>query len=155
MNTLRTALLDYISMRRGLGHKFVQPEQRLGRFVTFMEQRRAHVVTRELALEWAMQPKDRRATWSLRLSDARGFAHYLRNMDLRHEVPAPDILPFPARRKPYLYTDAEIADLLAAALALPPSKAYVAGLTIVCYDFWSSAACGSAKSSTFSARMST
>jgi len=45
MSTLRSALSDYISMRRGLGYKFIQPEQR-----------RARVVTGELALEWAMQP---------------------------------------------------------------------------------------------------
>lgn len=122
MSTLRSALCDYISMRRGLGYKFIQPEQRLGRFIAFMERRRASVVTREVALEWAMQPPDRRATWSLRLSDVRGFAHYLRNIDLRHEVPASGILPFPVRRKPYLYTDVEIADLLTAAFALPPSK---------------------------------
>jgi len=56
MSTLRSALSDYISMRRGLGYKFIQPEQRLGRFIAFMEQRRARVVTGELALEWAMQP---------------------------------------------------------------------------------------------------
>lgn len=122
MSTLRSALCDYISMRRGLGYKFNQPEQRLGRFIAFMERRRASVVTRELALEWAMQPTDRRATWSLRLSDVRGFAHYLRNIDLRHEVPASGILPCPVHRKPYLYTDAEIPDLLTAAFALPPSK---------------------------------
>jgi integrase len=122
MSTLHSALSDYISMRRGLGYKFIQPEQRLGRFVAFMEQRRARVVTHELALEWAMQPTDRRATWSLRLSDVRGFAHYIRNIDLRHEVPASGTLPVPVRRKPYLYTDAEIGDLLTAALALPPSN---------------------------------
>jgi len=68
-------------------YKFIQPEQRLGRFIAFMECRRAKVVTRELALEWAMQPTDRRATWSLR-SLMYGICHYLRNIDLRHEVPA-------------------------------------------------------------------
>src|SRR5277367_6582525 len=119
MSTLRSALCDYISMRRGLGYMFIQPEQRLGRFIAFMERRRAKVVTRELALEWAMQPTDRRATWSLRLSAVRGFAHYLRNIDRRHEVPASGILPFPVRRKLYLYIDAEITDLLTAAFALP------------------------------------
>jgi hypothetical protein len=41
MSTLRSALRDYISMRRGLGYKFIQPEQRLGHFIAFMERRHA------------------------------------------------------------------------------------------------------------------
>jgi integrase len=123
MSALRLALRDYISMRRGLGHKFLQPETRLAGFVTFMDKRRARVVTRTLALQWAMQPTGRRASWSLRLADVRGFAQYLSNIDPRNEVPPCGILPWPSRCKPYLYTEKEIRDLLAAAIALPPSKA--------------------------------
>jgi integrase len=123
MSILRTAVRDYISMRRGLGYKFVQPEVRLAGFVTFMEQRGAAVITRELALEWAMQPINRRATWGIRLTDVRGLAQYLRSLDPRTEVPPARILPSPSRCKPYLYSEAEIRDLLAAAFALPPSHA--------------------------------
>lgn len=123
MSALRSALHDYISMRRGLGHKFLQPETRLSGFITFMEKRGAGIVTRSLALEWAMQPVGRRASWSIRLADVRGFAQYLCNIDPRNEVPPCGILPWPSRCKPYLYTDKEIRDLLAAALTLRPSKA--------------------------------
>jgi integrase len=110
-------------MRQGLGYKFVQPEVRLAGFVTFMEQRGVGVITRDLALEWAMQPINRRATWGIRLTDVRGFAQYLRSLDPRTEVPPAGILPSPSRCKPYLYSEAEIRDLLAAAFALPPSHA--------------------------------
>jgi integrase len=123
MSALRTAFRDYISMRRGLGYKFVQPEVRLAGFVTFMEQRGVGVITRDLALEWSMQPINRRATWGIRLTDVRGFAQYLCSLDPRTEVPPAGILPSPSRCKPYLYTEAEIRDLLAAAFALPPSHA--------------------------------
>jgi len=123
MSALRTALHDYISMRRGLGYKFIQPEVRLGGFVTFMEERGARIVTRKLALKWAMQPVGRRPSWSLRLADVRGFAQYLCNIDSRHEIPPSGILPRPSRCRPYLYTEREIRGLLTAAFALRPSKA--------------------------------
>jgi len=123
MSGLRRALHDYISMRRGLGYKFIQPELRLGGFVTFMEERGAGIVTRRLALKWAMQPVGRRASWSLRLADVRGFSQYLYNTDPRHEIPPNGILPRPSRCRPYLYTESEIRGLLAAAFALRPSKA--------------------------------
>jgi hypothetical protein len=41
-------------------------------------------ISRNLALEWAMQPANRRATWSLRLADVRGFAQYLCGIDPRN-----------------------------------------------------------------------
>jgi integrase len=123
MSALRTALRDYISMRRGLGYKFVQPEVRLGGFVSFMEERGAGIVTQKLALKWATQPVGRRASWSLRLADVRGFAQYLCNIDSRHEIPPSGILAWPSRCEPYLYTEREIRALMAAAFALHPSKA--------------------------------
>ena len=45
----------------------------------------------------------------------RGFATYLHALDPVHEVPAADLLPQrPRRASPYLYSDAEIAALIAA-----------------------------------------
>jgi integrase len=121
MSKLRSALREYVAMRRSLGFKFQQQERRLTKFVTFMEERRASVITQELALEWAMQPPDRRATWGLRLTDVRGFARHLISVEPRTELPPIGALPGPSRTKPYLYTEAEIQTLLDAALALPPT----------------------------------
>ena len=50
----------------------------------------------------------------------RQFARYAHAVDPRHEVPPPDLLPYSYRRcRPYLYDDTEIAELIAAARALP------------------------------------
>ena len=61
MNTLREAVEEYLSMRRHLGFKLHDTERGLLDFVTFMEQRRAPVITQALALAWA-QPTTQRAT---------------------------------------------------------------------------------------------
>jgi integrase len=108
-------------MRRGLGYKFQQPARRLTDFVAFMEARGASFITGKLALEWATLPPDRHSSWTLRLTDVRGFAWYMASFDGRTEVPAVGTLPALLRAKPYLYTDQEIQTLLAAALALPPA----------------------------------
>jgi integrase len=66
-------------------------------------------------------PPDRHASWALRLTDVRGFARHVANIDPQTEVPPAGILPRLKRAKPYVYSDAEIDALLAAALALPPA----------------------------------
>ena len=49
----------------------------------------------------------------------RGFAAYVHALDPVHEVPAPELLPQrPLRASPYLYSDAEVAALIAATAAL-------------------------------------
>lgn len=61
----------------------------------------------------------------------RGFATYLHGIDTVHEVPAPDLLPQrPHRASPYLYSDAEIAELIAATsiLSTPLRRATFATL---------------------------
>lgn len=120
MTTLRQALRDYVAMRRGLGYRFVHQERRLASFITFMEQRDAAVITTKLALEWATQPQGRYASWAIRFSDVRGLARHLLGYELQTEVPPVGIITYRSRARPYLYTEAEIQTLLAAALALPP-----------------------------------
>ena len=56
MNTLRQAVQDYLSLRRGLGFKLHETGKGLLDFATFMEQRRASYITQALALAWAQQP---------------------------------------------------------------------------------------------------
>jgi integrase len=123
MNRLRPALRDYLTLRRDMGFKFQAEEKRLAKFVTFMEERRAPMITYKLAIEWATQPADRHATWTLRLTDIRGFARYLQGIGVKSEIPPTWTLPGLTRSKPYIYTEAEVRRLLAAALALPPRDA--------------------------------
>ncbi len=123
MNALATAVAEYVALRRSLGFKFHGPEERLKGFVRFMAQRKATIITYPLALEWATQPQGKRASWALRFSDVRGLSQYLRSREPRTAVLPTRVLPFSKRAKPHLYSDAQIAELLAAALSLPPSKA--------------------------------
>ena len=120
MTDLRSALEKYLSMRKGFGYKYEHQTRRLGDFVVFMEQREARTITTKLAMGWATLPPDRHASWALRLSDVRGFARHVSNLDPGTEVPPVGVLPGLKRAKPHVYSDAQIDALLAAALALPP-----------------------------------
>src|SRR5499427_3125358 len=120
MTDLRSALERYLTMRKGLGYRYEHQSQRLADFIVFMEKNKATTITTKLAMEWATLPPDRHATWALRLTDVRGFARHVANIEPKTEVPPADMLPGLKRAKPYVYSDAEIDALLAAALALPP-----------------------------------
>ena len=122
MTGLRSALARYLSMRQGLGYKYQHQARRLADFVTFMEKRKATTITTKLAVAWATLPPDRHASWTLRLTDVRGFARHVANIDPKTEVPPAGILPGLKRAKPYVYSDAEIDALLVAALGLAASR---------------------------------
>jgi len=121
MTTLRQAAQEYLSMRRHLGFKLHDAGKGLLDFVTFMAQHRAPSITQALALAWAQQPSNAQpAYWARRLGFVRGFAQHRSATDPRTQIPADGLLPFqPQRARPYLYSDAEIRDLLRAALTMP------------------------------------
>jgi integrase len=121
MTDLRSTLERYVNMRQGLGYKFQRQAQRLDDFISFMEKRKAVTITTKLAVKWATLPPDCNASWALRLAAVRGFARHLASLNPKTEVPPPGILPPLKRAKPYVYRNAEISALLAAALALPPA----------------------------------
>jgi integrase/recombinase XerD len=71
-------------------------------------------------------PANASPVWvAARLGVVRGLARYLQTVDADAEVPPADLLPARARRPtPYLYSDADIVALMAAARSLaPPLKA--------------------------------
>jgi integrase len=121
MNTLRVALQQYLILRRGLGYKLHDAGKALPRFLTFLEQQHAFVITARLALAWAQQSLTvQPAEWARRLSMVRGFARYRSATDARTEIPPNSLLPYrPKRARPYLYSEKEIRSLLRAALKLP------------------------------------
>lgn len=120
MTKLRDAVQDYLRMRRNLGFKLRDAGKGLLDFVNFMERHRAPYITQALALAWAQQPSNvQPAHWARRLAYVRGFALYRSATDPRTEIPAQGLLPFqPKRARPYLYTDAEVQNLLCAALKI-------------------------------------
>ncbi|MCR4338523.1 MAG: hypothetical protein NUW01_01410, partial [Gemmatimonadaceae bacterium] len=117
MTTLRSAVQQYVAMRRRLGFHLSEAGRLLPKFVTFMEQHRASVVTTPLALEWAQQSQTvQPAERARRLSIVRIFARYHHATDPRTEIPPDGMLPYrPKRAHPYLYSDDEIQRLLRAA----------------------------------------
>lgn len=120
MNTLREALQEYLDLRRGLGYKMHDAGLLLPKFVSFLEERRAEYISARLALEWAQRPSVQPAEWARRLCFVRGFARHRGATDSRTEVPPIGLLPHRSTRaRPYLYTEEEVARLLAAALELP------------------------------------
>ncbi len=91
-------------------------------FVDFLERAGAQRITTELALAWARIPVDAHPSrWGQRLGVARGFARHLATIDPWSEVPPTDLLPgHRPRIAPYIYSEAEIAALMAAARQLRP-----------------------------------
>jgi len=117
---LRRAVDDYLVLRRALGFKLADTARILGRFVEYAEAAGATTVTTELAVAWATEPTLRSAGQaSRRLEMVRGFAEHLAAFDPSVEVPPEGLLPPRARPpEPYLYSDADIEALLAAARSL-------------------------------------
>jgi integrase/recombinase XerD len=111
------AIEDYVDMRRGLGFKLVEAKVGLLNFASFLEQRDAAHITITLAMEWAQQDKSAPpAEWAKRLSFIRGFARHWSAYDSQTEVPPCGLLPHrPGRARPYLYSEDEARQLLAAA----------------------------------------
>ncbi|MHB1329715.1 MAG: tyrosine-type recombinase/integrase [Gemmatimonadales bacterium] len=129
---LRHALADYLALRRALGYRLDRPEKLLTQFLAHLDSTGQDVVTVRVALEWAQLPSNGASNWwGYRLSVVRGFATYLHALDPAHEVPAAELLPQrPQRATPYLYSNADIAVLMAAAssLSTPLRRATVATL---------------------------
>ena len=126
MSALHEALCDYLRIRRRLGFEMPQDDRLLEGLVEFLERAGAQRITTELALTWARMPVHAHPhRWRQRLSVARGFARHLATIDPAGEVPSKDLLPATRPRiAPYIYSDAEIAALIAAAGELrPPLRA--------------------------------
>jgi integrase/recombinase XerD len=122
MSGLRQSLDDYLTVRRSLGYKLVDTGRVLRSFVAFADQSGAGSITSDLAVRWATQPVKTSSIWLVhRLSIVRGFASYLQTIDAATEIPPAGLLSAAGYRPapPYLYSDADIAALMAAARQLP------------------------------------
>jgi len=117
MKRLSDLLDDYLQIRRKFGVKYKSEGRYLRNFVSYAKQKSAYYITTDIALDWAVKPKDvLPSQGAKRLGVVRLFAKYLKTIDSRNMVPSLELLPFPYRRKsPYIYTDNEINNLLEAA----------------------------------------
>ena len=105
---------NYLTMRRGLGFKLHSEGTLLVSFVSFLEERKANIITTDLALAWAKLSKSvQPARWARRLSIVRDFTRYCSAIDLKSEIPPVDILPISyQRRTPFIFTEQDIKKLL-------------------------------------------
>lgn len=120
MSDLRHALDDYLAIRRALGFKLDRAGRLLADFVRHMEAGGRDTITVDAALAWAtFPPNGASAWWGHRLSVVRTFARHLHAIDPAHQVPPFDLLPGRSHRAtPYLYSETDIAALMAAARGL-------------------------------------
>jgi integrase/recombinase XerD len=121
-HALRDALGDYLALRRALGFKLANAGRLLGQFLDYFNEHGAGTPTADHALTWANLPASASGNWrAIRLSVVRGFARYLHSLDATVEVPPANLIRHgPDRATPYLYSDAEIRRLMAAAGELRP-----------------------------------
>jgi integrase/recombinase XerD len=126
MSELHRHLEDYLRLRRALGFKLEFPGCVLPGPIGYLEEAGAVTITAELAIAWAGLPRGvLPITWAHRLGAARGFARYLRTIDPATEIPPAGIWPSVSPRpQPYIWAEADIRRLLAAARELhPPLRA--------------------------------
>ena len=117
---LHQGLADYLRLRRALGYRLARPEKLLNQFLDHLDRAGESRTTVAAALDWARLPAGGASNWwAYRLSAVRGFATYLHALDPAHEVPAAELLPHrPHRASPYLYSESDIAALIAATASL-------------------------------------
>lgn len=124
MNSLRDAVEKYVAIRRSLGTQLQEPAVALVQFVEFLEREGSSFITTELAVRWARQPEGiQPATWARRLTAVRLFAAWLSAFDPRTEIPPRGIFNARHRRKkPHIYTNQEIQQLMAETARLPSPR---------------------------------
>jgi integrase len=113
---LRDALDDYLAVRRALGYKLDTAERLLLQFIEYLEARGEQRITIDHAIAWAILPGGQPCWHAHRLQTVRRFARYLHAADPDVEVPPAGVLTGRSHRAvPFLYTDEQIATLIAAA----------------------------------------
>jgi integrase len=121
MSRLRQELDRYLAIRRSLGFGLDTTARILRRFIEFADAQGAEHVSSDLFLRWQQSfGQAGRQTWAARFGVVRLFAQWLHGLDPAHEVPPRGLIPSQARRpRPYIYSEGEVASIVAAAAALP------------------------------------
>lgn len=120
---LMTALGDYLTLRRALGHKLAEHERQLVRFVARLDEAGVGYVTMTDTLAFVLDPDLDPATSvpAKRLMAVRGFTRYLSAIDHRTQVPPAGLVTYrPTGRVPYLFSDDDVAAVVRAARASTP-----------------------------------
>lgn len=119
MSLLRKELAQYLDYRRKRGYALDEAAGMLDSFVRFLEREGHELVTRDVYQKWNTKHPGSHMAMQRRAIAVRGFARWLRNFDLRHEVPSPYRGGLGKNRpKPHIYSEEEIAALLDASSSL-------------------------------------
>lgn len=118
MTGLRTAIAEYLELRRALGFGLKKDERLLLDFAAFMERRHATHITAKLAARWAQQPASTDPNYHAgRLRAVRSFARYRILTDPLTEIPPTDLLPRQRSLfQPHIFSGEEIGRILTASL---------------------------------------
>ena len=121
MSRLCQELDRYLTIRRSLGYDLGTTARVLRRFIAFAESQGVEHLSTDLFLRWQENfGLAGRQTWAARLGIVRLFAQWLHGLDPAHEAPPRGLIPHRVRRsRPYIYSDAEIANIVVAAAELP------------------------------------
>jgi integrase len=113
---------SYLAIKRAAGFDLKIPEFLLRSFARFACRRNEKHVVARTAIEWAsMAPssgqRDRRLKCIIR------FARHIRVEDVRHEIPPDGVFGHPnrQRRVPFIFSPAEVSQLVAKASGLGPA----------------------------------
>jgi integrase/recombinase XerD len=118
---LQSAVDDYLALRRSFGYLLKGHDRPPADFVGHLDRAGLDTLTVEAAVAWAVESTATPLRHAQRLSIVRGFATYLHALDPRSEVPPRALLPEGRRRvPPHIYTNDEIAELMAQSRRLQP-----------------------------------
>ncbi len=117
---LRDHLGAYLAVREALGFNDAVRKILLRRFVEHVIASNRWPIDAQFALDWACGPSSVRSATgqASRLSMVRPFLRYLQAIVPETQVPGRGLLAQPRRRRPYIFTQAELARLLDAAAAM-------------------------------------
>lgn len=120
VSALADTAADYLALRRRLGHDLADAHRLLPRFVAYLDDIGASTVSIAAALAWSTAPEVDPASsvWPRRMTVARGFARHMAGIDPSTEIPPVGLIPMRQRwSAPFLFTGADVEQLMAAALS--------------------------------------
>jgi integrase/recombinase XerD len=121
---LRRSLDSYLAIREALGFKMRPTAMLLADFVSYLAaQNLPGPIRAQTAIDWACGSSATRGPGgqAARLSQVRGFLSFLRASFPEIEIPDHRLLASARRPTPYLFTPAQVAQLLDAAANMRPS----------------------------------
>jgi integrase len=133
MNDLDRRLEEYLRIRRGLGFTLERHAKLLAQFIGYLHDQGADAITVDHVVSWVGLPAGGRGWLAFRMSVVRGFLGFLHTLDPAVPVPPADLFPSgPHRAVPYLYSEDELAALIAATDTLRYPLQQATYRTLIC-----------------------